>query len=122
MQLTYDESVDISDIKFIPSKRIPHSLQPGKYENSDLNKALEDLLPTNVKISITIDDIKLKSKLNDNQTLISTKKSFFYPIIGFTQSQLGVIGHIEGFVQKIPVTYKSEKPLSITGIDKIHLK
>ena len=80
------------------------------------------LLPNNVKISTTIDDIRIKSNLNINQTLIITKKSFFYTIIGFTQSLSEALVDIDGFVQLIPGTYKSEKPINITGNDKIHLK
>ena len=38
---------------------------------------LKHLLPNSEKIFITIDDIRLKSNLNINQTLIFTKKSFF---------------------------------------------
>ena len=37
---------------------------------------LKHLLPNNVKISVTIDDIRLKSNLNNKQTSIFTKKSF----------------------------------------------
>ena len=33
-----------------------------------------------------------------------------------------MLGGIEGFFQKIPVLYESQKPNITTGIDKIHLK
>ena len=46
---------------------------------------------------------------------------FFYLILGFTQSHLGELGVIEGFVQLIPGTYKSDKPVNSTVIDEIHL-
>ena len=32
------------------------------------------------------------------------------------------MGDIEGFNQLIPCTYKSDKPVNITGIDNVHLK
>ena len=35
-----------------------------------------------MKVSITIDDIRLKSNLIINQTLVFTKKSFFIQIYG----------------------------------------
>ena len=57
MQLTYDEIIDTSDLNYIPSKRIGYSLQPGIYEISDLNTTLEYLVPNDVEVSITIDDI-----------------------------------------------------------------
>ena len=86
MRLSYDELIDISDLKYIPTKRTGYSLNPGIYEIVDLNNTLKYILPDNVKVSVTIDDIRLKSNLKTNQTLIFTEKSFFYTILGFTQS------------------------------------
>ena len=40
-QLTYDEIIDILDLKNIPTKRTGYSLDPGFYEVSDINKTLE---------------------------------------------------------------------------------
>ena len=68
MKLTYDEIMDILDLKYIPTKRIGFSLDPGIYEIVDLNNTLNRILPDNVKINITIDDIRLKSKC-EKQTL-----------------------------------------------------
>ena len=121
-QLTYDEIIDILDLKYIPTKRTGYSLNPGIYEVVDLNTTLKYILPDNVKVSITIDDIRLKSNLKINQTLIFTEKSFFYTILGFTRSHSYPLDDIEGFYQLIAGSYKSEKPINITGIDKIHLK
>ena len=47
---------------------------------------------------------------------------FFLTILGFVESYSGVLGDIEGFFQLIPGNYKSDKPINITGNDKIHLK
>ena len=77
MRLSYDEIMDILDLKFIPTKRTGYSLNPGIYEVVDLNNTLKHILPDNVNINITIDDIRLKSNLKINQTLIFTEKSFF---------------------------------------------
>ena len=55
------------------------------YEIAELNKTLENILSDNVKVSITIDDIRLESNLKINQTLIFTNKSFFYTILGFIE-------------------------------------
>ena len=103
MQLTYDKVIDLLDPKYIPSQRIGYSLNPGIYEITDINKTLKYILPDNVKVTITIDDIRLKSNLIINQTLIFTKNSFFYTFLGFTQSVSGVLGDIEAFIQKIPI-------------------
>ena len=86
MQLNYDEIIDILDLKYISTKRTGYSLNPGIYEVVDLNNILKYILPDNVKVYITIDDFRLKSNLKIIQTLLFTNKSFFYTILGFTQS------------------------------------
>ena len=88
----------------------------------DLNNTLKYILPNNVKVSVTIDDVRLKSNLKTNQTLIFTEKSFFYTILGFTRSRFYPLDEIDGFYQLIAGSYKSDKPINITGIDKVHLK
>ena len=119
---TNDEIIDILDLKFIPTKRTGYSLNPGIYEVIDLNNILKYILPDNVKVNVTIDDIRLKANLKTNQTLIFTEKSFFYSILGFTRSRSYLLDDIDGFYQLIAGSYKSDKPINITGIDKIHLK
>ena len=122
MRLSYDEILNILDMKYIPTKRTGYSLNPGIYEVVDLNNTLKYILPDNVKVNITIDDIRLKSNLKINQTLIFTEKSFFYTILGFTQSRSYPLNDIDSHYQLIAGSYKSDKPINITGIDKIHLK
>ena len=122
MRLSYDEIMDILDLNYIPTKRTGYSLNPGIYEVIDLNNTLKHILPNNVKVNITIDDIRLKSNLKINQTLIFTEKSLFYTILGFTQSRSYPLDDIDGFYQLIAGSYKSDKPVNITGVDKIHLK
>ena len=122
MRLSYDEIMDILDLKYIPTKRTGSSLNPGFYEIVDLNYTLKHIFPDNVKVNVTIDDIRLKSNLKINQTLIFTEKSFFYTILGFTQSRFYPLDDIDGFYQIIAGSYKSDKPINITGIDKIQLK
>ena len=122
MRLSYDEITEILDLKYISTKRTGYSLNPGIYEVVDLNNTLKHILPDNVKVNITVDDIRLKSNLKTNQTLIFTEKSFFYTILGFTQSRSYPLDDIDGFYQLITGSYKSDRPINITGIDKIHLK
>ena len=121
-KLTYDEIMDILDLKYIPTKRTGYSIEPNIYNVVDLNKTLKNILPNNVKIDITIDERKYKTDLKINQTLIFTNKSFFYTILGFNQSHSYPLEDIEGFYQLIAGLYKSERPINITGIDKVHLK
>ena len=122
MKLTYDEIMDLLDLNYIPTKRTGYALTPGIYEIIDLNNTLKHILPDNVKVSITIDDIRLKSILKINQTLLFTEKLFFYTNLGFTQSHSYPLDDIEGFYQILSGSYKSDEPINITGIDKIHLK
>ena len=122
MRLRYDEIMDILDLNYIPTKRTGYSLNRGIYEVIDLNNTLKNILPDNVRVNITIDDFGLKSNLKINQTLLFTEKSFFYTILGFTQSRSYPLDDIDGFYQLIAGSYKSDKPINITGIDKIHLK
>ena len=86
----------------------------------DLNYTLKNL--PDVKISVTIDEKIYKTTLKTNQRVIFTNKSFFYTILGFTQSHSHPLDDIDGFSQLIAGSYKSDKPINITGIDKIHLK
>ena len=122
MRLSYDEIMKILDLKYIPTKRTGYNLDPSIYEIVDLNKNLKHILPNNVKVNITIDDIRLKSNLKINQTVIFTERSFSYTILGFTQSRSYPLDDVDGFYQIIAGSYKSGKPINITGIDKIHLK
>ena len=118
MQLTYNEIIDILDLEYIPTKRIGYSLNPGVYEVIDLNNMFKYILPDNVKVTITIDDIRLKSKLKVNQTLIFTNKSFFYTILGFTQSHAYPLDDIEGFYQILPGSYEGDRPINIMELIK----
>ena len=122
MRQSYVEIIDILDLKYIPTKTTGCSLNPSVYEVVDLNNTLKHIIPDSVKINITIDDIRIKSKLKTNQTLIFTEKSFFYTILGFTRSRSYPLDDIDGFYQLIPGSYKSNKRINFTGIDKIHLK
>ena len=120
-ELTYSEIENILDMKNITKTSIGYTLPPGIKKGSDINLMLKSLLPDEVKVNFTIDDNRLKTNLTTNKTFRFTKKSFFYTILGFTQSHSGPLGDIEGFIQ-LPGTHKSKKPNNINGNDKIHLK
>ena len=76
-QLTFDEIIDKLDLKYTPTKRTGRFLNAGTYEVVDLNSTVKYILPDDVKVSVTIDDVRLNSNLKINQTLLFTKKSFF---------------------------------------------
>ena len=122
MRLSYVEIKDILDLEYIPTKRIGYSLNPNIYNVIDLNNSLKNSLPDIVKINATIDGRKYKTDLKIMQTLIFTDKSFFYSILGFTRSHCYPLDDIDDFYQLIAGSYKSDRPINITGIDKVHLK
>ena len=88
----------------------------------DLNNSLKSILHDNRKLSVTIDEKIYKPTLQINQTSIFTNKSFFYTILVFTQSCSYPLDDIDGFYQLIAGSCKSNRPINITGIDKVHLK
>ena len=57
-------------------QKIGSTLPSGIYKISDPNNILESLLPSGVKVKVTIDAIRLKSSLKINQILIFIRKSF----------------------------------------------
>ena len=122
MQQTYDEIIDVLDFQCILTKRTGYSLNPGFYELVDLNKTLKYFLPDNVKVSVTIDDARLKSDLKTNQTLVFTEESFSYTLLSFFRSQYYPLDDIYWFYQLISGSYKSDRPINLTGIDKIPLE
>ena len=77
LQLTYDEIVDFLNVKYIARSTTGYTLPLGKYKITDINLMLMSLQPDIVKVDITIDDIRLKSNLTTNKTIIFFKKSFF---------------------------------------------
>ena len=83
---------------------------------------LKSLLLADAKAKFKFDGIRLRWKITTNRALKFPEKSFFYTLLAFIQKHSGVLGDIEGFVQLITGTCKSDKPINITGIDKVHLK
>ena len=78
LQLTYDEVINILDVKYISGSTIGDTLSPGVYKISDINLMLKSLLPGKVKVNITIDDTRLKSNLTNNKTIRFTEKPVLY--------------------------------------------
>ena len=76
MELTYSEVEKRFDKKYIDTSTIRYTLVPSIYEISDINLMLNFLLPKEVKLIITNDDIRLNSDLTNNKT-IRFAKNFF---------------------------------------------
>ena len=70
------EVAEILDTKYNDGKSTRYSFPLGTYEVSDINLLLKSLIPNDVKINTTTDDIRLGSNLTTNKTIWFTKKSF----------------------------------------------
>ena len=75
-----------------------------------------------MKKNVTIVKKIFNFSLKFNQTLIFTTKSFFYTKLGFTWSHSYPLDDLDGSYHLIPGSNKNERPITITEIDKIHLK
>ena len=58
MKLTSKEHIQIIDKIFISAKTTGYTLPPGVYEFSGINLRIESLNPTDVKLTVTVDDIR----------------------------------------------------------------
>ena len=122
LELPYEETVEIFDVKYNSGSTKGYTLQPGIYQITDNILILKSLLPKEIKVNNPIDLHKLRSNLTTIKTIMYTKKSSSYKFSGFTQSYLGSLGDIEGFIQHVKGTCRSEKLNNIIGIDKIRSK
>ena len=58
-QLTYNAIIDVLDLKFISTTTTGYTLPPGMCEIIDNKFMLKSLLPKEVKVNITVDDVRL---------------------------------------------------------------
>ena len=66
MELTYHEVAQIFDTKHIDAKATGYTFPTGIHEISDLNLTLRSLIPSDIKVKITTDYIRLRSSLSTN--------------------------------------------------------
>ena len=77
MELTCSEIGVILDNKYIDASSVEYTLKPVIYEISDKNLRIKSLLPHEMKVKITFDDIRLRSNLSTNKTITFTNNKFF---------------------------------------------
>ena len=77
MELTYHEIADILDTSYIAASSTGYALQRSIYEICDTNLILKSLLPDDVKVNVTFDDISLRSNLTTHKTINHLKNLFF---------------------------------------------
>ena len=69
MELTDDKIVDMLDVYYIAGSTIGYTIPPAIYESSDINLMIKSSLPNKVKVTIKIDEIRLRSNLSTNRTI-----------------------------------------------------
>ena len=95
MQLTYNEIVDILNVKYFAGSTIGYTLPPGVYKIKDINLLLKSLLPNEVKVNIKNNDTSLRSNLTTSKTIRFFKKCFFNSLLGFVESHSGPLSDIK---------------------------
>ena len=95
---TYDEIVDILDIKHIDGSTSGCVLPSGTYKSTNTSSMIDSVFPNQVKVNITIDDIRLRTDLTTNKIKTLLKSPFLYTILGFTKFHSGPLGDVDGFV------------------------
>ena len=83
-------------------------LPPGFYELVDINTAIKNQTDSGFELNIEADTISMKSLLTTSNPI--TFVSELNKLIGFTS---------ETYSER---THKSEKPVMISSVDKVHLK
>ena len=84
---------------------------------------VKSLLLNEVEVNVAGDDIRLGSNLTTNTILKLTEKSSFLHHFGFCSMALMYSEQSSKTIhQKIAGTYKSGKPINITGTHKTHFK
>ena len=120
-ELTNDQILFVLFIFHVGESTTGYTLSPGTFYTSDFNFMIETLLPSEMKVFFTIDDIRMRSILSTNKAIKFTDKPVFFTMPGLTHSQSGyLVDSPELLTQKVPVSSKSEKPINITGIDQAH--
>ena len=66
-QLTSNEIVDVLDVKYIAGSTKGYTFPPGIIEVSDINSMLKSFFSDDMKVNITIDDIRLRSNLTSKK-------------------------------------------------------
>ena len=116
MELTYDEIMEVLDIKYTSGTPIGNTRPPGIYEISVINLMLKSLLPDEVKVIFTIDDFRLKTNLAIDKTKRYSKKSFFYTIRGFTQFHLGPQAIMQDSFKRYSAYRKARNQLTLPSL------
>ena len=76
MESTVSDIENMFGKKYIETSNKGHTPEPGIHEISNNKYMLKSLLPENIKVNVTLDDIRLKSNLFTNKTDKITKNCF----------------------------------------------
>ena len=76
MKITYDENVDILDVKFFAGSDIGYALSPRKFEISHFNLTKKSFFSNEAKVKININDFRQRSNLSTNKKKLLKNLSF----------------------------------------------
>ena len=113
LEFTKNEYLDVLHPKCKTTSTIGYTLPHGLFKIRDIDFMLQSLLPNDVEVKISIDDIRLRSNLSTNRAIKFRKYSFFYTISGFTESRSNLLNDINGFYQIIPGHIKATNQLTL---------
>ena len=101
--------VEINKNVFIENKKLTITLNPGVYELVEINNSINQILNNfPAQITIKADTISMKSLLTTTHPIVFNSELNY--LLGFTEKYYGI------------GTHRSEKPIMITPVDKVHLK
>ena len=80
LELTYEEIVDMLDVKYINGTTIGYVSLPGIYETTDIKSTINCLFADDVKVNRTVDNIRLRTNLTTNKTKVLLKSFFIHQI------------------------------------------
>ena len=69
LELTKNEIINILSMRYNSTSASGYTLPNGIYEIRDIDFMLQFLLPKDVEVKISIDDIRLRSNLSTNRTI-----------------------------------------------------
>ena len=95
------------------------------FEEIDINVMIESLLPNDIKMNVTLENIRMRTNLTirsistipKDPSVKFTKKSFFH-----TFSGLMVPLDLNEFIQEEAGSHKGEKRILITRINEVHMR
>ena len=116
--ICHSRDFQLSSIEKLLVQRSPATLYHLNYKKLvTLALTMGSSILIELKINVTISNVRLRSILNINKTINFTQKIFLYTKLDFTQSQKGFSKVFQKDTFKKSRNSQQEKPIKITGND-----